>query len=1125
MALGFTTSAIAQQTLTVYDGDATSQYVPIYGFYADAYMKAECVMNSGDLMEMKGGTITGLRWYLSSPAADSWGDALFQIFIKEVNEPTISAYYGMNNATIVYEGQLDGTQNTMDIVFTTPYVYNGGHLLIGVYNIQTGNYKGASFYGKVVTSAAVNGTSYTSLDLVNCTQRDFLPKTTFTYTPGSGTFYNLPFNLQATDITPNSAVITWTPGADETSWNVEYKKHSEEVWVSAGSVTTPEIELDFLHNGTPYDVRVQADHGNGNLSNWAIFSFNTPGCEADDMGEVTFFLTDTYGDGWNRNKLQIVYHDSGLFIEEFTLPSSTSEGTFHANLCYGVDYDLVWVAGSYPFETGFTVTGPEGEVIYEFHGTGSSSGPVPTPGVLTTFHISRVTCPRPTDLTASDIVYNGATLTWTPGTVEQDLWEVVYGVGVFNPNEVLPVTVSEPKLQLTGLEENTTYSAYVRSVCTPEDMSIWSDVCIFTTPLHFPIPINLAVDNITAKSADATWNGPAETYNVRYRMKTLFNESFEAETAPLGWTLNDWQVMPISQYTMNGNPLYAADGNYCLSSKSMDVSGTSLVPLNVDNWLISLPVTLGGTLEFYAADLGADYVENFSVYVSLDGNTFVALSENISTPGVLNQWGKNELDLSAYQGQQGYIAFRHHDSQGYYLFIDAVSINGVPENEWTVMEGVTSPVAMKPLQPGTTYEVQVQGVHEDGISAWCNAVTFVTLSVDAIPTNLQVPEVTDKTATVTWIGAQDAYNLRYRKAAVTYSMSEDFTGVYGGGQPQGWTFIDADNDGFNWFIFGMILDDGSIRFTLSSESYVNNYGALTPDNWAITPNVKLGSYVQFDAWGQKPSNSAEVFRVYVSTTGTSVNDFIPISDDITTTGVQTTYTFDLSQYTGQNGYIAIRHYNVTNQFMINVANFYMAGEKEDEPEGEWIVVENVTSPYVIEGLDPETTYEVEVQGILERRNTTDWTNLVMFTTLGEQPTEKTQTPEAGYQEVPGYHGVIVTITSHEGDVYYRIIYTAPDGTVTEGDWTPYNDAFAVNEDGHYCIEFYAIADGKLPSDTEALEFTVGTITGLEEMTNGKTIANVRYFNALGQEMLEANGLTIIVTTYTDGTTSSVRVMK
>ena len=50
-------------------------------------------------------------------------------------------------------------------------------------------------------------------------------------------------------------------------------------------------------------------------------------------------------------------------------------------------------------------------------------------------------------------------------------------------------------------------------------------------------------------------------------------------------------------------------------------------------------------------------------------------------------------------------------------------------------------------------------------------------------------------------------------------------------------------------------------------------------------------------------------------------------------------------------------------------------------------------------------------------------------------------------------------------------------------------------------------------------------TGVDELVNGKTVAGVRYFNMAGQEMQEANGVTIVVTTYTDGTTSAVKVIK
>ena len=54
---------------------------------------------------------------------------------------------------------------------------------------------------------------------------------------------------------------------------------------------------------------------------------------------------------------------------------------------------------------------------------------------------------------------------------------------------------------------------------------------------------------------------------------------------------------------------------------------------------------------------------------------------------------------------------------------------------------------------------------------------------------------------------------------------------------------------------------------------------------------------------------------------------------------------------------------------------------------------------------------------------------------------------------------------------------------------------------------------------------VAGFTDVNEMNADKAVAGVRYFNMAGQEMQEANGMTIVVTTYTDGTTSAAKVMK
>ena len=168
--------------LTVNDGSTTNSYVPVYGFYADSYLKCEFVQPAADLADIAGGTINGLTFYSSSTSV-SWGSANFQVFMAEVSSSSISAFNGPG--TVVYDGALSISSNgEMNVTFTTPYNYNGGNLLIGVYNTAEGSYVSSSWYGVDATGASVQGYSYTSLGDVNPSQRNFLPKMAIDYTPG-----------------------------------------------------------------------------------------------------------------------------------------------------------------------------------------------------------------------------------------------------------------------------------------------------------------------------------------------------------------------------------------------------------------------------------------------------------------------------------------------------------------------------------------------------------------------------------------------------------------------------------------------------------------------------------------------------------------------------------------------------------------------------------------------------------------------------------------------------------------------------------------------------------------------------------------------------------------------------
>ena len=124
------------------------------------------------------------------------------------------------------------------------------------------------------------------------------------------------------------------------------------------------------------------------------------------------------------------------------------------------------------------------------------------------------------------------------------------------------------------------------------------------------------------------------------------------------------------------------------------------------------------------------------------------------------------------------------------------------------------------------------------------------------------------------------------------------------------------------------------------------------------------------------------------------------------------------------------------------------------------------------------------------------------------------------------NNVYVGATTQEGatTTLYQVTYDDEGNEIL----TPINNpqAFARGVE-NYEVKVKAVAEnaaGESWSEVITIPVPSGT-TGINEMIDGKAIANVRYFNMAGQEMTEANGVTIVVTTYTDGTTSAVKVMK
>ena len=272
-----------------------------------------------------------------------------------------------------------------------------------------------------------------------------------------------------------------------------------------------------------------------------------------------------------------------------------------------------------------------------------------------------------------------------------------------------------------------------------------------------------------------------------------------------------------------------------------------------------------------------------------------------------------------------------------------------------------------------------------GFAGWLNWNTaYYILPND--PENLTVDPGTT-TADVAWEDEFDTHwNLRYRPFVDArkyyWDFEEDTQDNADTSLPGGWTSIDNDGDGLGWYhLTGENFNNHGGIGHVTSASYQG--AALTPDNWLVSPQVNLCGEVNFWAAGQDADWSGEVFAVYVSTGDpTDVSSFVKISEDETTTGEMTQYTYDLSAYDGQRGYVAIRHYNISDMFRLNIDDITIGDPEAELVEiPDWIYVNDLTeTEYTIEGLTPGTEYEVQVQSFNEG-GASNWTAPVNFVTL------------------------------------------------------------------------------------------------------------------------------------------------
>lgn len=477
-----------------------------------------------------------------------------------------------------------------------------------------------------------------------------------------------------------------------------------------------------------------------------------------------------------------------------------------------------------------------------------------------------------------------------------------------------------------GSNHTTTIRAHYQSGATVEDEYAWT----YRTPDHF----QGSPDGLQAQSDGSTvqlsWSLP--TMSAPFPLEELFYDF--ADSTLMDLTLidanNDGQNFRVYPWSGFG-------GGIGLRSFSW-MSGPG--PLNPDNYIVTprLTATANARISFMACDADMPGIapdpEHFGVAVSTSGNTNPADFTMIQEWNSTGSYTEYSVDLSAYAGQQIYIAIRHFNTTGetYYLCVDNIKVTGVEAEVTRPAIGAlvyANDELIATLNHGETsfthevnrytseYCIRIiqDGSRETGDYYALAAPQCAEAELDCVaPKNLRAEELGDKVR-ISW------------EREIYTGFEED---------PQGWTFLDADGDGFNFGIYaaGGMNSDGSVNTTgtnasLTSFSYNNSYGALQPDNYAFMPRIKVmeNASMTFYAAGFDPSYAVEHFGVAVASAD-GLN--IATIAEWDSRNPYQAFSVDLSAYEGQEIYLGFRHFtNVSNYALcidnITVTNVVWSG--------------------------------------------------------------------------------------------------------------------------------------------------------------------------------------------------------
>ena len=501
---------------------------------------------------------------------------------------------------------------------------------------------------------------------------------------------------------------------------------------------------------------------------------------------------------------------------------------------------------------------------------------------------------------------------------------------------------------MDGSSHSTIVTATYQSGSMLQNETVWT----FRSADNFqgsPSGLQTTSDGSTV---NLSWELPMMT--LSYGVDELFYDFADS-------TLSDLTLIDANNdgYNFRIYPYGGYGSGKCLRSDSW-MAG-NIGALNPDNFIVSplLTATENTMISFMAKDSDMPGIapdpEHFGVAVSISGNTNPADFTMVQEWNSTGSYTEYTADLSAYAGQQIYVALRHFNTTGetYYLYVDDIRITGIEAEVTRPAKGAL--VYANDELIATLNHGETSYIHEVNryVSEYCIRIIQEGSKDDGTYYALAAPQCAN--AEINCV-APENLSADYDGQQVTISWERNIF-IDFENDPQGWSFLDGDGDGFVFGIYaaGGMEPNGSVNTagtnaSLTSFSYINGYGELTPDNYAFMPKVKIlpGAHMEFYAAGFDPSYPAETFGVAVaSADGVEVTTI----QSWTSSHPYSKYNVDLSAYVGQEIFLGFRHFSTMAAYAICIDNITVTNAV-------WCGTASVTDHYNIYSSTDNTNYSL-----------------------------------------------------------------------------------------------------------------------------------------------------------------------